>query len=168
MNLFIKLILTALIVLLGIHPYLSGSDKPGMLDEVFRYGLPLGISFMLAFLILVALYCKSIQTTLTLIKPENRKAKPTRIWQMFIIPYNIIEDFFIMDYVSKSIKAEAHDNPKLSSLKDDGFITGIGWCIAQVLSFIPNEVGMIAGVVALMLWVKHWYLILKVNRLLKT
>lgn len=166
MNLFIKIILTLLISLLGIYPYINGSDEPGALGEIFKYGWIEGMIGMLAFFAAIALYCKSMQTTLELIRPQNRKAKPKAVWQMFIIPYNIIEDFFIMDYISKSIEQEAKSNAKLSTLNDYGFVTGMGWAIAQVMSFIPNEVGLISGVVGMLLWTKHWLFIAKVNRLL--
>lgn len=166
MNVIIKLMLTALIGLSGVYPYITGAHKPTAIDEVFKYGIGRGLAVMVFFFSAIALYCISMQTTLERIAPQNRRAKPKSVWWMFVIPYNIIEDFFIIDNLSKSIEQEAGTNPKLAGLRDYGYITGIGWAIAQVMSFIPNEIGTVAGIFGLLLWIRHWLFIRKVNRLL--
>lgn len=166
MDTIIKIMLSALIALLGVYPYLADNGKPGALDEIFKYGIGWGVAGIVIFFGAIALYCKSMQTTLQLIRPVNRRARPTSVWLMFIVPYNIIEDFFIIDNVSKSIEREAATNPRLAGLKDYGYVTGIGWAIAQVMSFIPNEIGLVSGIFGMVLWIKHWLFIQKVNRLL--
>ena len=45
-------------------------------------------------------------------------------------------------------------------------VSGIGWSIAQVLSFIPNIVGQIAGLIGMILVIYHWVQIAKINKLL--
>jgi hypothetical protein len=42
----------------------------------------------------------------------------------------------------------------------------IGWSIAQILSFIPNVVGQIAGLIGMILVLYHWLQIVKINKLL--
>lgn len=166
MNLSIKIILSVLIGLTGIYPYVTDGDKPAALNELFQYGIACGITGIAVFFLAIALYCKSMQTTLERIRVSNRRANPKSVWIMFIIPYNIIEDFFIIDTLSKSIEQEAKTNPKLAGLTDYGYITGIGWAIAQVMSFIPNAVGSVAGIFGMVLWIRHWLFIRNVNRLL--
>lgn len=167
MNLAIKIILSALIGLSGVYPYLTDNGKPGALDEIFKYGTHWGVAGVVIFFGAIALYCKSMQTTLRLVQPVNRRAHPKSVWWMFVVPYNIIEDFFIIDNVSRSIEREARTNAKLAGLKDYGYVTGMGWAIAQVMSFIPNEIGLVSGLFGMLLWIRHWYFIGKVNRLLK-
>jgi hypothetical protein len=69
--------------------------------------------------------------------------------------------------LSNSIETEARTNPKLETIKDFGMITGIGWCVAQILSFIPNTLGQIAGCLGIVLAIFHWVFIKKIISLLK-
>ena len=85
---------------------------------------------------------------------------------MFAIPFNFVEDFFIVINVANSIDEEKKTNIKLKNVSDFGMISGIGWSIAQVLSFIPNYVGQIAGLLGMVLVIYHWTQIAKINKLL--
>lgn len=40
-------------------------------------------------------------------------------------------------------------------------VSGIGWSIAQLLSFIPNSTGQIAGLLGMVLVIYHWNKLLK-------
>lgn len=166
MNLLIKISLSTIILLIAIFPYLNTSDKSGTI-EIFSSICPLGIIILMAtFFSAIGFYCKSLQKCLSLISPTNRNANPKSVWFMFLLPFNFIEDFFIIINISNSIENETKYNSKLSSIKDNGMLTGIGWCIAQVLSFAPNVAGQIAGVLGLVLWLIHWQFINKINNLL--
>lgn len=166
MNRFIKLSLSGIILLCVILPYLNSSDKSGSLETLFSIGVPGTLILMASFFLAIAYYCKALQNCLTHISPQNRKATPNSVWYMFLLPFNFVEDFFIMINISNSLEEEAKHNPNLSNLKDFGMITGIGWSIAQILSFVPNIAGQIAGVAGLLLWILHWRFILKINKLL--
>jgi len=115
---------------------------------------------------MVAFYCRTLQKCLTLIKPENRKAEPKSVWYMFAIPFNFVEDFFIVINIANSIEEEKKSNRNLNGISDFGMISGIGWSIAQVLSFIPSMVGQIAGLIGMILVIYHWTQISKINKLL--
>ena len=86
---------------------------------------------------------------------------------MFAIPFNFIEDFFIVINLATSLEAEKRTNQSLSDSNDFGMVSGIGWSIAQLLSFIPNSIGQVAGVVGMILVIYHWLQIGRINRLLK-
>lgn len=101
------------------------------------------------------------------IRPEARAAHPRSVWLMFLIPYNFVEDFFIVHHVARSLRAEAEVNPALADLRSFGAASGLGWCAAQIVSLMPNRVGEIAGLVALVLWVVHWRFITRANHLLR-
>jgi hypothetical protein len=81
---------------------------------------------------------------------------------MFLIPYNFFEDFFIMVNIANSLRQEANSRPKLKGFGDFGMASGLGWATAQVISLIPNTIGQIAGVVALILWVGHWIVMVQI------
>jgi hypothetical protein len=168
MNKIIKITTTILLVFWAAEPFFGGKNSESVLDSIIKFGITQSVGVFLLFFGMVAFYCKSLQQCLELIKPENRKLQPKSVWYMFLIPFNFVEDFFIVIDLSNSIEKEAESNPKLHSVKDYGMITGIGWSIAQLLSFIPNYIGQFAGVIGLILVVKHWLLIVKINRLLNT
>lgn len=98
--------------------------------------------------------------------PDARSGVLASVWLMFLLPYNFVEDFFIVGNVSRSIRAEAATNARLAGLTGFGFVSGFGWCAAQIVSLLPNAVGELAGGVALLCWGVHWRLVVKVNRLL--
>lgn len=169
MSVIIKLALALVVAVSALYPYLYPVEKSGALETVFETGLWVSIVLAILFLAGVALYCKDLERSLTQIQPENRKASPRSVWYMFVIPYNIIEDFFIILNVYGSVENElkGEENSRIAGLNEYSLVTGMGWCIAQVLSLIPNLGGQLAGFIALMLWIAHWILIRRINHALK-
>ena len=166
MNLLIRLILTSLLVLWAAQPFINQANEESIISEIYRIGIVPSIIIMVAFFVIVAFYCRTLQKCLTLIKTENRKTEPKSVWYMFAIPFNFIEDFFIVINIANSIEEEKKSNTKLKNISDFGMVSGIGWSIAQVLSFIPNIVGQIAGLIGMILVIYHWVQIAKINKLL--
>jgi hypothetical protein len=167
-NIIIRLVLTALLVTWAVFPYIDNSSNESVLGEIFKVGIAPSIIIIAAFFIMVAFYCLTLQKCLTLIKPINRKAKPKSVWYMFAIPFNFVEDFFIVINIANSIEEERKHNIKLKDISDFGMVSGIGWSIAQVLSFIPNIVGQIAGLLGMILVIYHWVQIAKINKQLSS
>lgn len=155
--------LTALLVAWAVLPYIDNSSNESVLGEVFKVGVLPSILIIGAFFIMVAFYCRTLQKCLTLIKPENRKAVPKSVWYMFAIPFNFVEDFFIVIHIASSIEEEKKSNIKLKDISDFGMVSGIGWSISQVLSFIPNIVGQMAGLLGMILVIYHWTQIARIN-----
>lgn len=87
---------------------------------------------------------------------------------MFALPFNFVEDFFIVIHLAHSLEEEKKANAALRNVNDFGLVSGIGWCVAQLLSFIPNAVGQVAGLVGMLLVVYHWVLIWKIEKRLAT
>ncbi|WP_416051894.1 hypothetical protein [Cupriavidus basilensis] len=161
-----KLCATLLVAVGLLYPFANPDARSGVLASVWQTGwLPVS-AVVLAFLAAVGLYCRSLQRCLEQIGPAARAAKPASVWLMFLLPYNFVEDFFIVGNVSRSIRAEAATNARLAGLTGFGFVSGFGWCAAQIVSLLPNAVGELAGGVALLCWGVHWRLVVKVNRLL--
>lgn len=166
MNLLIRIALTTLLVSWAALPFINHSSNESALGEILKIGIGWSILITVLFFGMVGFYCRTLQRCLTLIKPENRKASPKSVWYMFAIPFNFVEDFFIVIDVANSLEAEKKTNPSLASVSDFGMVSGIGWSIAQVLSFIPNMVGQVAGLLGMILVIYHWVQISKINRLL--
>ena len=146
MNALVKIIITILLILIALNPYFQEGEVPGGLSELEALGLIPSIILVLTFFIAIAFY-------LELIHPNNRTRNPKSVWYMYLIPFNFIEDFFIIIDISNSLKKEMKSNDKLKKFGDFGLTLGIGWSVAQLFSFIPNMAGQIAGLVGIVLWV---------------
>lgn len=150
------------------YPFLfTPPDAPatGILGELQMFG-PIGSALVIAvFLLLILFYALDLIKTLRLVSPTSRKGvRPRSVWLMFLLPYNFIEDFFIVANVARSLKAEAAANPAaLAGFKSFGMVSGLGWCTAQIVSLIPNQLGSAAGLLAIGFWVWHWVFIRRAN-----
>lgn len=118
------------------------------------------------FLVVVAFYCRTIERCLSLVGARHRAADPVCAWRMFLIPYNFIEDFFIVASLARSLRQEASTDPRLRGFRSFGIWSGTGWCTAQIASLVPGPVGEAAGLLGGLLWAWHWHFIARVNRLL--
>ena len=107
-----------------------------------------------------------LQRTLENVRPNNRVRSPESVWYMFLLPYNFIEDFFIIIDLYRSLDNESKAPKKLQRLNEIGLTLGIGWAVAQLLSFIPNLSGQLSGGIGIILWIAHWILIIRINKLL--
>lgn len=167
MLLVLKLTLSIPIGIALLYPLLQPEASGGILAELKGFGAG-AFAVALVFLLLVILYARDLARTLSMVSHESRVAKPASVWLMLLLPYNFIEDFFIVASVAKSLKLEAQSNPALSRFKSFGLVSGIIWCSAQIVSLIPNEIGAVAGLVAVVAWVWHWVFIHRVLRAFAT
>ncbi|MDF3831447.1 hypothetical protein P3W85_00495 [Cupriavidus basilensis] len=149
------------------YPFLYPTAGGGVLGEKEMLGTTGSAVVALVFLMLVLLYANDLKTTLTLVHRESRAAEPSSVWLMFLLPYNFIEDFFIISNVAKSLESEARISPALAKLKSFGRASGFGWCLAQVISLTPNSAGSVAGIAAIVLWIWHWIFVRRTNSVLK-
>ena len=158
----IKLILTAGVVALIVWS-LQRPDA-GILKELLVAG-PWGAAAVAAvFLTCVFFYCRDLEAVLHAVPERSRKASPRSVWYMFLIPYNFVEDFFIIWNIGQSLAAEARHQPALAGTGRFGLVSGLGWCALQIVSLIPTELGSIGGFAALPLWLWHWRYMRRVRR----
>lgn len=162
----IKILLSALVAFALIYPFLL-AEPAGLAKELEVLGVYGAVALGVVFFLLVALYAGDLRSILLLVSPDSRKAKPNSVWWMLVLPYNFIEDFFIVRAVTESLRHESSINSGLQNLKSFGALTGFGWCIAQIGSLIPNEVGSLFAVLALVMWIFHWRLIRKAKASLR-
>ncbi|RQO53500.1 hypothetical protein DBR47_24085 [Paucibacter sp. KBW04] len=158
-----KIVLTIPVAYALLYPFLNPEVGGGVFKELELLG-PIGSAIVAAvFLGLIVFYCLDLQRSLSLVRPGARVASPRSVWLMFLLPYNFVEDFFIIAHVAKSLAQEAQFNASLRAFKSFGWLSGMGWCAAQIVSLLPNEIGSLAGLLALALWILHWRLIRRIN-----
>lgn len=163
MLLVLKLLLTVPVAYALAYPFLYPDAGAGVFRELALVGPVGGAIVVVAFLATVFFYCRDLQRSLERVRPASRVATPRSVWLMFLLPYNFVEDFFIVANVARSLRNEARDNPALQSFAHFGLAAGMTWCGAQIVSLVPHEIGSVASLVALVAWIVHWRLIRRVN-----
>lgn len=159
----IKVALTIPVAYALAYPFLNPAADGGVFKEVETLGVFASLVLVATFLAAVFLYCRDLYRCLSLVSPGARKASPRSVWLMFLIPYNFVEDFFIVANVAGSLRQEAVGNAALHRFKSFGMASGLGWCAAQIVSLLPHSIGSIAGALAVPLWIAHWRLIRQIN-----
>lgn len=162
----IKLLLSALVACALVYPFLL-PEPIGLAKELAILGVCGAVALGIVFFLLVTMYANDLRMVLILVAPDSRNAKPHSVWWMLVVPYNFIEDFFIIHAITESLRQEASINRKLKKLKSFGAVTGFGWCVAQIGSLIPNQIGSLFAILALIMWVFHWNLIRNVKASLR-
>lgn len=162
--LLLKLLLTLGVVTIVAFPFYFPAMGQSILWELQLVGVVPALFIVLGFLSLVFLYCRDLSQTLAAIAPAERTATPQSVWWMFAIPYNFVEDFFIIYHVSASLKNHYKHHPKQNLPTTTGLALGMGWCVAQIISLFPGLLGFIGGLIAIVLWIIHWRFIRSVNR----
>lgn len=162
----VKIVLTLPVTYALAYPILNPPVAGGVVKEIKMLGLFGSVVLAAAFLAAVFLYCRDLHRSLSLVHPSARVASPRSVWLMFLVPYNFVEDFFIIANVANSLRREAQHNTALHPFKRFGMVSGLGWCAAQIVSLLPNAIGSVSGVLALLLWIVHWRFIRRVNAVL--
>ncbi|XZG69299.1 hypothetical protein ACTSKR_11615 [Chitinibacteraceae bacterium HSL-7] len=163
----IKIILAVGVGYALIYPFLL-PEPVGLAKELATLGIYGAIALGMGFFLLVVLYANDLRRVLAAVSADSRRAAPRSVWWMLVLPYNFIEDFFIIGAITASLRLERASNAVLAPLKTSGAITGFGWCIAQIASLIPNDIGSLFGLVAFVLWLVHWCFIRKALALLRS
>lgn len=166
MPILLKAFLSIPVGIALVYPFVRPGASGGILRELEIFGPGGAIAAIAVFLLLVLFYAMDLIRCLRLVSPASRAAKPGSVWLMFLLPYNFIEDFFIVASVARSLKAEAAINHALARFRSFGMISGVGWCVAQIVSLVPNQFGSAAGLVAIGFWIWHWAFIRRINRVL--
>lgn len=164
--LLFKIAATVLVTAALLYPFFNPEIRSGVFASLDTVGWLPTVALTVLFLTGVALYCLSLQRSLSLVHPACRAAQPRSVWFMFLLPYNFVEDFFIIHNITRSLRLEAQRNSRLDNIRSFGAVSGYGWCTAQIVCLLPNLIGEIASVIALVCWAVHWWFIERINKLL--
>lgn len=162
-----KLLLSVLVGYALIYPFLQ-PEPVGIAKELAMLGLAGALGVAAVFFAAVVWYAADLRAVLQLIAPGQRAAAPNSVWWMLVLPYNFIEDFFIIAAVTRSLRQMAAVTPALQQLAGFGAGTGFGWCAAQLGSLLPNQAGSGFAIIALVCWLLHWRFIRQAKRLLQS
>lgn len=154
-HLLIRVVGTLAVLGLLSAPLLVPHWENSLLNEIHAVPFPGNLLVVAAFFGLVALYCRTLQTTMRRAGAE----RPASVWWMFAIPANFVEDFFIVQRVGAALDRRLARWPRAS-----WSALGHGWCGFQIMSLLPGTVGVVAGAMAIVLWSTHWVLTLSINR----
>lgn len=158
------LLLTVPVVALLTQPLWAPQWGAGILTEVAALG-PAGSAIaILLFFAAVALYCRELQRLLASVPPDARRRSPRSVWLMFAIPFNFVEDFFIVSELGASMRRDGRLAPERLRA---WLALGHCWCILQIASLVPGPVGVASGVLALIAWLAHWGLTVAARRRLR-
>ncbi len=116
----------------------------------------LSIIFLALFIVPAIFFLFTLQNTMKVISPENRKMPPSNVWLMLIPLFNIVWQFIVVEKIAQSIYAEC---VRLNIPVDDNkptYSIGLAWNICSLLFFIP----FLGGLAALVMWILYW---VKVN-----
>jgi hypothetical protein len=126
-----------------------------------------GIIFLVAFIIPVIFFLITLQNTLKIISPENRKMPPGNVWLILIPFVGIIWQFIVVRRISDSIREECIRLNVDSSEKMPTYTVGLIYCIFSLVYLIPSFVYWISTIrtigtfVGLVTWIIYW---VKVNQ----
>lgn len=149
----LTLVLTVPVVVLLAQPLWAPQWGAGILGELAVLGAIGSAIAVAVFFGLVALYCRSLQRMLQAIAPPDRARSPRSVWLMFAIPFNFVEDFFIVADLASSLRRDGRTAPGAARL---WLILGETWCVLQIASLLPREAGVVSGALALLAWTLHW------------
>jgi hypothetical protein len=164
MSVVTRIVGTLCVTILLTYPMWAPQWGDGLLGEIAGRPLWVSAAIVAGFLGLVALYCRALQRTLTLIGPEARRARPGSVWWMFAVPHNFVEDFFIVRAVAGSLAAARTPAAEVRRWA----LLGYGWCALQIVSLLPGVAGLAGGAAALPVWAAHWAMTTRLNRGLAT
>lgn len=108
-----------------------------------------------------------MQNTLKEISPENRQMQPGEVWLTIIPLFGMVWQFFVVDRMSKSLKAEFLKRNIQIAEEKPGYSIGIAFCVLQCCGIIPI-LGGFAGIGGLVCWIIYWIKIADYKTLLLT
>ena len=121
---------------------------------------------LIAMLIVYCLYLNTLDKTFQTISVENRLMPSRNVWMLLIPIFNFYWHFVVVGKLADSIKAEAQTRNLELKEERPSFNIGVGMCIFNCLSAIPN-MGPYIGMVGLFCWVFYWMRIAAFKNLLQ-
>lgn len=105
------------------------------------------IGVIILWLIVTVFFCLTLYNTLVLIKPWNRKIKPSWVWLLFVPLFNFFWNFFVVTAISSSIKRELEER-NFEVTDRPGFVSGMFYSVIYLIAAIAPYIMAATGVQA--------------------
>lgn len=116
------------------------------------------LAFLAAYIAVVILYLLTLNNTLKIIKPHNRRVKPALVWLMLIPGFNFVWQFILSKKMSESIEAEVrslgHDM-NAQPLHSLGILCAVFY-ILTILSQAMKEGQLFVLIPGFIIWISYW------------
>ncbi|MGA2908483.1 MAG: hypothetical protein ABSE36_12330 [Terracidiphilus sp.] len=110
-------------------------------------------------------YLLTLSRALEKCSPASRTMQPGMVWLMLIPFFGLIWNFFIVLALSNSLGREFPARGVTQLDPEPGKSIGLPMCVCMACGIIPL-LGVIASLIALVLWVVYWVKIAGFSRLL--
>jgi hypothetical protein len=100
-------------------------------------------------------YLATLQNTLKLISPHNRKMNPGQVWLILIPLYGIFWHFMVVGMIADSLNAE-FDERKIRNLEMRPGASLGNWALILGLLCVVPYIKIIAAIPALVCWICYW------------
>ena len=117
------------------------------------------------FLIPAIFYLLTLQSALGKCPPPSRTMDPAMVWLLLIPIFSLIWGFFVVMALAKSLGNEFRRRGIPTPDPLPGQSLGMAMCICACCGIIPL-LGVLASLVALVLWIMYWIKIAEFSRLL--
>src|SRR3954454_17235547 len=107
------------------------------------------------YLIPIIFFLITLQNTLKIIEPQNRKMQPGNVWLLLIPLFGFVWSFIMVNAIADSCKAQLEQYDVHYEQKPT-YSVGMGWAVCMVLSVIVK----LFSIVSIVMFITYW---LKVN-----
>lgn len=125
------------------------------------------ILFLLLFYIPFILFVLTLQKTLRIISPENRKMQPSDVSLIIIPVFGIIWQFKVVTKIAESIKSECVKLNIHVKEKRPTYAAGLIYCISYLFFLVPALKSVVA-VLVIITWIVYWIKVSQFKKLLAT
>ncbi|GAB4091991.1 hypothetical protein [Flaviaesturariibacter terrae] len=136
------------------------------------------LAMLLAWVVVNIFFIITLQNTLRLVKPQNRRMRPGQVWLLLIPVFSLVWNFIVVNRVAESIHNENCDE-KFSfedgSSAGDPFADmkerptrsiGLAYSICSATAWIPM-IGTLTGLGGFVCWIMYWVEVNKCRKALE-
>lgn len=107
------------------------------------------------FLLPTIFYLITLQSTLNLVKFENRKMQPGQVWLIIIPLFGIIWQFIVVNAIADSLRLEFQQRNINVDEERPGSGIGLAYCILQACTLVPF-VNFLTALPSFICWIIYW------------
>src|SRR3954452_11022584 len=105
------------------------------------------------YIIPIIFFLVTLQNTLKIIEPQNRKMQPGNVWLLLIPLFGFVWSFVMVSAVADSCKAQLEQYDVYYEQRPT-YSIGMGWAVCLVLSMVINLFSIVSMIMFITYWVK--------------